>query len=120
MSLEYNKSLIQNAKALRKNTTPWENKLWYQFLRHYPVRFQRQKTIGNYITDFYCAKAKLVIELDGGGHFEPNQAEYDENRALELSKFGLRILRFTNLEVDNNFEGVCTAINAAVNPSDEG
>ncbi|MCI6096959.1 MAG: DUF559 domain-containing protein [Clostridiales bacterium] len=66
---DYNKENIPLAKTLRKNMTPWERKLWYDFLRYYPVRFQRQKAIGNYIADFYCAKARLVIELDGGGHY---------------------------------------------------
>ena len=63
---EYNKDNIPLAKALRKNMTPWERKLWYEFLRNYPMRFQRQKAIGNYIVDFYCAKIGLVVELDGG------------------------------------------------------
>ena len=66
---DYNKENIPLAKTLRKNMTPWERKLWYDFLRYYPVRFQRQKAIGNYIADFYCVKARLVIELDGGGHY---------------------------------------------------
>ena len=66
---EYNKVNIPLAKTLRKNMTPWERKLWYEFLRSYPIRFQRQKAIGNYIVDFYCAKVGLVIELDGGGHY---------------------------------------------------
>jgi len=63
---EYNKNNILLAKELRKNMTPWERKLWYEFLRFYPIRLQRQKAIGNYIADFYCAKARLVVELDGG------------------------------------------------------
>ena len=67
---EYNKENIPLAKALRKNMTPWERKLWYDFLRTYPARFQRQKAIGKYIVDFYIAEAKLVIELDGSQHFE--------------------------------------------------
>ena len=70
---DYNKENIPLAKALRKNMTPWERKLWYDFLRYYPVRFQRQKAIGNYIADFYCAKASPVIELDGGGHIFRNR-----------------------------------------------
>ena len=71
----YNKSNIPLAKTLRKNMTPWERKLWYDFLRGYPIRFQRQKAIGNYITDFYCAKAHLVIELDGSGHYSEEKAK---------------------------------------------
>ena len=71
----YRKENIPRAKELRKNMTPWERKLWYEFLRNYPLRFQRQKAIGDYIADFYCAKAGLVVELDGGGHYEAPQAE---------------------------------------------
>lgn len=81
---DYNKANIPLAKALRKNMTPWERKLWYDFLRTYPVRFQRQKAIGNYIVDFYCAKAGLVIELDGGGHYTPQQSEKDLIRTKKL------------------------------------
>ena len=63
--------------------TPWERKLWFDFLRNYPVRFQRQKAIDNYIADFYCAKARLVIELDGGGHYSEEQAEKDASRTSQ-------------------------------------
>ena len=81
---EYNKSNIPLAKTLRKNMTPWERKLWYEFLRSYPVRFQRQKAIGNYIVDFYCAKAGLVIELDGGGHYTAEQMEKDAQHYMNM------------------------------------
>ena len=80
---EYNKENISLAKALRKNMTPWERKLWYDFLRNYPIRFQRQKAIGNYIADFYSAKARLIIELDGGGHYTAEQSAKDELRTQE-------------------------------------
>ena len=81
---DYNKENIPLAKTLRKNMTPWERKLWYDFLRYYPVRFQRQKAIGNYIADFYCAKARLVIELDGGGHYTAELASaYKRLRVYE-------------------------------------
>ena len=92
---EYNKENIPLAKKLRKNMTPWERKLWYEFLRSYPVRFQRQKAIGNYIADFYCAKAKLVIELDGGGHYEEMQKEKDDVRTEHLENMGLTVLHRT-------------------------
>ena len=85
----YDKKNIPLAKELRKNMTPWERKLWYEFLRYYPVRFQRQKAIGAYIADFYCAKARLVVELDGSQHYEPEQAEKDIQRTVELEKMGL-------------------------------
>jgi len=77
---EYNKKNIQLAKNLRKNMTPWERKLWYEFFKGYPVHIYRQKAIGNYIVDFYCAKAKIVVELDGGGHYYEEQKEKDDAR----------------------------------------
>ncbi|MBP3372635.1 MAG: DUF559 domain-containing protein [Clostridia bacterium] len=94
--------------------TPWERKLWYEFLRHYPVRFQRQKAIGEYIVDFYCAKAQLVIELDGAGHYAQAQMEKDERRTCELQKMNLKVMRFTNMDIDRNFAGVCEAIDHMV------
>ena len=113
----YNKKNIPLAKELRKNMTPWERHLWYDFLRTYPIRFQRQKAIGEYIVDFYCAKAKLAIELDGGGHYTPEQAERDMMRTKELEKAQIEIVRISNLEVDRNFEGVCTMIDRCVKRS---
>ena len=107
---EYNKANIPLAKALRKNMTPWERKLWYEFLRSYPVRFQRQKAIGNYIVDFYCAKAQLVIELDGSGHYTTEQAEKDALRTKELESLNCKVLRICNLDIDRNFPGVCEYI----------
>lgn len=107
---EYNKENIRLAKMLRKNMTPWERKLWYGFLREYPTRFQRQKAIGNYIVDFYCAKAGLVIELDGGGHYTAEQAAKDKLRTKELESMDLTIVRICNLEIDRNFSGVCEYI----------
>ena len=114
---EYNKTNIPLAKALRKSMTPWERKLWYDFLRNYPVRFQRQKALGNYIVDFYCAKARLVVELDGGGHYTAQQAEKDKIRTKELADMHLRVLRICNLDVDRNFRRVCEYIDCAVQNS---
>jgi len=113
----YNKENIPLAKALRKNMTHWERKLWYDFLRGYPVRFQRQKTIGNYIADFYCAKARLVIELDGGGHYTPEQTEKDEQRTCDLNAMNLTVARICNLDIDRNFRGVCEYIDNLVQNS---
>ena len=110
MSLPYNNELIAHAKELRKNMTPWERKLWYLFLRDYPVRFQRQKVIGYYIADFYCHKAKIVIELDGSQHYDAEQAEYDAERTEYLEGCGLTVLRFSNLDIDKNFDSVCEYI----------
>ena len=94
--------------------TPWERKLWYEFLRNYPLRFQRQKAIGNYIADFCCAKARLVVELDGGGHYNPEQAEKDELRTKDRESMNLKVLRICNLDIDRNFRGVCEHIDMTV------
>ncbi|MBQ3535038.1 MAG: endonuclease domain-containing protein [Clostridia bacterium] len=94
--------------------TPWERKLWYDYLRNYPLRFQRQKAIGGYIADFYCAKARLVIELDGGGHFTPEQRDADAIRTKDLEAMNLTVLRISNLDVDRNFSGVCEQIDGMV------
>ena len=94
--------------------TPWERKLWYDFLRTYPIRFQRQKAIGNYIADFYCAKSRLVIELDGGGHYTAAQAEKDAVRTKALEDMNLTILRISNPEIDRNFRSVCEYIDLTV------
>ena len=110
----YNRANIPLAKALRKNMTPWERKLWYEYLRNYPVRFQRQKAIGEYIADFYCAKAQLVIELDGGGHYTAEQTEKDALRTKTLEAMNLTVLRISNLDIDHNFSGVCDAIDLTV------
>ncbi len=111
---EYNKSNIPLAKTLRKNMTPWERKLWYEFLRDYPIRFQRQKAVGNYVVDFYCAKARLVIELDGGGHYTSEQTKKDNIRTKELEDMNFKVLRICNLDIDCNFYGVCEYIDLAV------
>ena len=114
MSLEYNKNLIPLAKSLRKNATLQENHLWYDFLRSYTPRFQRQKTIGQFIADFYCEKAKLVIELDGSQHFTPEGITHDEARTAAIETTGVTVLRFTNRDVDSDFRDVCTMIENAV------
>ena len=113
----YNNENIPLAKALRKNMTPWERKLWYDFLQNYPVRFQRQKAIGHYIADFYCAKARLVIELDGGGHYTPEQAGKDDQRTNDLSAMNLMVIRICNLDIDRNFCGVCEYVDRLVQNS---
>ena len=95
--------------------TKEESLLWYRFLSKYPMRFRRQYIIGNYIVDFYCHGAKLVIELDGSQHYEPKEAEKDKKRTMYLESLGLRVLRFTNLEILQQFRAVCEAIDDAVN-----
>ena len=114
MSLEYNKNMIPRAKELRKQMTPQEKRLWYDFLSKYPIRFQRQKTIGSYIVDFYCYKAKLVVELDGTQHYTADGLGYDEERTKYLKSFDLNIIRFPNKEIDQCFETVCDRIDSEV------
>ena len=112
--MKHNENNKPLAKALRKNMTPWERKLWYCFLKEYPARFQRQKCIDNYIVDFYCFQAKLIVELDGSGHYNPNSEQYDQNRTKILEQYGLKVIRFCNLDIDKNFYSVCTVIDEEV------
>ena len=110
----YDHGNVSRARTMRKDMTPWERKLWYRFLRYYDIRFQRQKTIGPFIVDFYCSSAKLIVELDGGGHFEPKQMQKDTERTAYLESLGLKLIRFSNLDVDKNFYGVSTVIDREV------
>ena len=107
-------SLYRNAKLLRKNMTKEERRLWFEFLRTYPIRFMRQRPISGYIADFYCAKALLVIELDGGQHFEEAGKQSDALRDRALSALGIAVLRIPNSEIWRNFAGVCEQIDLAV------
>ncbi len=109
-----NDDLIQNARNLRKNMTKEERHLWYDFLRDYPIRFRRQEIIGNYIADFYCSGASLIIELDGSQHCEDAAMIKDLRRTEYFESIGLQVLRFSNLDVMRNFRGVCEAIDLAV------
>ncbi len=111
---DYNKANVPLARGLRKNMTKWERKLWYEFLRSYPLRFQRQKPIGNYIADFYCAKARFVIELDGGGHYTEEQIRKDAVRTEDLENMGIHVVRILNRDIDKNFRGVCEYIDMLV------
>lgn len=112
MSLSYNGKLISLAKNLRKNMTRHEKHLWYDFLRSYSVRVQRQKVIGNYIVDFYCHCAKLVIEVDGSQHYI--NEDVDVERDLFLKSEGLEIIRISNRDIDENFKSVCEYIDSMI------
>ena len=112
--MEHNINNKPLATILRKNMTPWERKLWYCFLKEYPVRFQRQKCIDNYIVDFYCFRAKIIVELDGGGHYNLISQQKDNQRTKVLEQYGLKVIRFCNLDIDKNFYGVCTVIDEEV------
>ena len=103
------------SQRLRKNATKEENHLWYDFLRTYPVQFRRQAPFGPYIVDFYCAQARVAVELDGSQHYEAAGAERDKERTEYLERVhGLEVLRFSNLDVRQRFEGVCQRIHQAV------
>ena len=117
MDYKHNKEIVPLAKALRKNMTKEEKHLWYDYLKEYPIRFIRQKVIGKYIVDFYCAKAKLVVELDGSQHYEDKKIEKDALRTEFLEQYGLKVIRIPNLDINKNFEGVCILIMKSNNPS---
>ena len=112
--MKHNRKNEEYARQLRREMTPWERKLWYCFLKDYPIRFQRQKCIDNYIADFYCFPARLVIELDGGGHYDPESGKKDAIRTKILEQYGLKVIRFCNRDIDKNFYGVCTVIDREV------
>ncbi|MBQ2795313.1 MAG: endonuclease domain-containing protein [Oscillospiraceae bacterium] len=113
-TLPRNIDLVNTAKELRRNMTFEEKTLWYRFLSSYPIRFKRQKTIGNYIVDFYCDKAKLVVEIDGAQHYKPDAKEYDKRRTEYFESLGLSVIRFLNSDIDVRFEETCNYIDKIV------
>ena len=117
MQRKHNKDIVPTARMLRKNMTKEEKHLWYDFLRTYPVRFSRQKVLGEYIADFYCAEAKLIIELDGSGHYTEEGKQYDEERTASLEEYGLAVVRISNTEIHKNFGDVCKYIDYRVEQS---
>ena len=108
--MERNSKLTKNAQTLRKSMTKEEAHLWYQFLCRFKPRFHRQYVIGNYVADFYCHKARLVLELDGSQHCTPEEKEYDQKRTCYLESHGLKVLWFSNLDVMRRFPSVCEEI----------
>ena len=112
--MEHNYKLTPRAQQLRKNMTKEERRLWYEYLHSYPLRFRRQVPFGNYILDFYCAAAKLAIELDGSQHYDPDDQRYDQERTAYLNSIGIEVLRFSNLDVLKNLRGVCQTIDLAI------
>ena len=110
----YNGQLKNNARVLRRKMTEEERKLWFRFLRTYPVKWYRQRPIENYIVDFYCSKAKLIVELDGSQHFQKEGIAADSVRTERLEQYGMKVLRFSNLDVRSNFYGVCSLIDQTV------
>ncbi|MBQ8430584.1 MAG: endonuclease domain-containing protein [Clostridia bacterium] len=110
MRLQKNSKLKSLSNNLRKNATKQENKLWYLFLSKHKIKFCRQYIIGNYIVDFYCQSKKIAIELDGGQHYEEEALKYDNERTNFLNGLGVRVLRFTNTDIEKNFDLVCKEI----------
>ena len=94
--------------------TEQEKKLWYCFLKNYSFKFYRQRTVNNFVLDFYCAKAKLAVELDGSQHYSDGGIEYDENRTNTLKRYGIKVIRFTNPQVTYKFKEVREVIDAEV------
>ncbi len=94
--------------------TKEERHLWYDFLKTYPVQFKRQYAIGSYIVDFYCYQARLIIELDGSQHCEPEAIAYDQRRTAYLHQQGYYVLRLSNYDVMKQFSAVCELIDSTV------
>lgn len=105
-----NKQLTGNAQALRRNMTPEERHLWYDFLKHLPITVNKQKVIGKFIVDFYCAKAKIAIEVDGSQHYSVKGRAHDKERDGYLKEHGIKVLRYTNDDIRKKFNGVCADI----------
>ena len=110
----YRRDLKARARELRHDPTPAERRLWFDFLSAHPKKFTRQKPLGHYIADFYCAQARLVVEVDGDSHFSGGGKQYDERRTKALALQRIRVIRFNNLEVMQQFEGVCARIDEAL------
>lgn len=104
------KTNLNYARYLRKNMTPQERHLWYDFLRYCKPRFRRQERIGNYIADFFCHQARLVIEVDGSGHYEPEKIAEDAERTAYFESVGIKVIRFSNADVNVRFRSVCEAV----------
>ena len=110
MNVNRNPKLRQNAQTLRKNMTKEERQLWYDFLKNLPQTVNRQKVIGNYIIDFYCASNNLAIEIDGSQHYEDAGKIADREREEYLNKLGISVLRYSNRDINQNFKNVCEDI----------
>ena len=110
MNKTNNSKLTGISKVLRKNMTKEEKHLWYDFLKHIPQTVNRQKVIGKYVVDFYCASAKLVIEIDGSQHYEEKGKQIDRERDLYLNTLGITVLRYSNIDIQNRFDVICADI----------
>ena len=113
--LKKNNELLNIARILRHNMTRQEQHLWYDFLRYYPQKIYKQRIIDNFIADFYCHSARLVIEIDGSQHYTNQGKAHDEARTEILERYGIYVLRFSNEDIDKNFDGVCRMIDKVIN-----
>ncbi len=107
MIYKYNKNLVATARTLRKNMTKEEKHLWYDLLKKLPFTVNRQKNIGDFIVDFFIAEKRVVIEIDGAQHFETAHKDADKKRDADLFALGITVLRYSNYDINNNFENVC-------------
>ena len=114
MNIPKDNTKLEKARKLRRKMTPHERKLWYLFLRKYPVKIYKQRIIDKYIVDFYCASAKLVIEIDGSQHYEEQGKTYDKERSAVLDSYGLKVIRYSNREIDREFSAVCEQIDQII------
>ena len=114
MPIPKDNTKLEKAKSLRREMTPHERKLWYLFLRTYPVKIYKQRIIGSFIVDFYCVQAKLVIEIDGSQHYEEKGLAYDEERNRFLKEHGIRVIHIANNQIHTNFRNVCEYIDMLV------
>lgn len=112
--IPYNTDITDRARQLRKDMTESERKLWFCYLKNCGVRFYKQRQIESYIVDFYCAKAKIVIEVDGDSHFDKYAEKYDKERTKILECYGLSIIRFTNKDIKYRFPEVCETIEKCI------
>ena len=119
MNEKHNSKLTGISQVLRKNMTKEERHLWYDFLKLLPHTFHRQKVIGPYVVDFYCASAKLVIELDGSQHYKESGRLSDQERDAYLREMGITVVRYTNLDIHQRFDAVCKDILCHINTSSD-
>lgn len=112
---DYNKNLIERAKEHRRDMTPAERRMWYDILKNLPFRFLRQRVIGNYIADFYCAAKQLIIEVDGDSHFSEEAIAYDRERTTYFSGLNIKVVRFRNDEVLGNPDAVFEELSSLLN-----
>ena len=114
MKIPKDNKKLATARRLRRDMTPHERKLWYLFLQKYPTKIYKQRIIDRFIVDFYCASAKLVIEIDGSQHFEEDGLNSDAKRTEILEQYGLHVVRYTNREIDREFSAVCQQIDQII------